>query len=73
MDSPVKILRWVTESCELDWNKKFENHINSIRLKNMNYQWERDLTPYQKKLINSCLYNFLKKLKYITEDTQIAI
>lgn len=72
VDNPIKILRSVTEFCELHWHKEFESHINTSRLKNMNYKWERDLTPHQKELLNSCLYDFLKKLRYI-EDTQTQI
>ena len=62
---PIKVFQSATEFSALERSPQFEAIIRSYSLKNTNHKWQEHLTETQKKILNECLSNTLKKYGYI--------
>jgi len=49
--NPVDIFKKVTNFCELDWVREFENSIKKNSIRNTNYKWMKELTENQQKIL----------------------
>ena len=61
----LAVFKEVTEFCEIDWSDRFEAGLRKYQLKNMNFKYEQDLTPQQKKDLNDSLEAYLMKYGYL--------
>ena len=64
--SPVEVFQKVIEFCELPWTENFEKSIKKYRLKNRNDKWQKELTEYQKSVLDGILREYLIRYGYIT-------
>jgi hypothetical protein len=64
VSTPILTMMEVCEFCNLDWSAEFEQYINSINLKNMNYRFNKRLTRDQITKLNSDIKPLAEKLGY---------
>lgn len=62
---PVEVFKNVIEFAELKWYQKFEQTIKRHPWRNANQKWKRDLTDYQKQILEEVLRDHLKKYDYL--------
>ncbi|MFW6195835.1 MAG: sulfotransferase family protein [Thermoplasmatota archaeon] len=65
VSNPKKILKNVTNFCNLEYLESFNNRIEKYNLENRNYKWKKNFTTKQKKVLMDILNDYLKKYKYI--------
>lgn len=64
--SPISVFKKAVDFCNLEWSKKFETMLNDFKMKNTNYKWQNDLTPYQQFIIEEITCKYLKKYNYLS-------
>ena len=61
----LRVLRDMVKFSNLKWSPGFEHSIKKYTLENKNYKWKAELTDSQKNIIETILYDYLKKYNYL--------
>lgn len=61
---PVETFSDILYFCELEFPHRFNKHITTIPLKNMNFKWEKDLNTNQQEIIEKILKYKLSWYRY---------
>jgi omega-hydroxy-beta-dihydromenaquinone-9 sulfotransferase len=69
-ENPVNIFRHTIDFCELEWLPEFEQTIQGFNLRNTNYKWQKDLTPYQQEILENLLNPYLEFYNYVDSAHQ---
>lgn len=67
--NPKGLLQNILRSCRLEWNAKFEEHVNSMAIENRNYKWRDSLDAASKGAIYRAAGDLLEELGYERPET----
>ncbi len=61
---PEFFFKKIIEFCGLKWNNYFKLMLKGSKLENRDFKWKKNLTDIQKNIIETEIYDLLKKLKF---------
>ena len=62
---PIKLFKEIVNFSELEWTNEFEEELNTFKLNNTNYKWERQFNNIQKQELNEVLKEHLSRYEYL--------
>ncbi|MHC4474809.1 MAG: sulfotransferase family protein [Planctomycetota bacterium] len=67
---PIRVLKHVTDFCELDWPYEFEKRLRKYNLSSSNYKWKKQLTQHQQIQLEETVKSHLPRYGYASHIPQ---
>jgi hypothetical protein len=70
-DGPLRVMKEITDFCELAWTSEFEARLQTYTVKSANNKWSEGLTEGQKRVLHDVTRPYLEKYGYISQERRL--